>query len=280
MSGIYSFLKSRALTVLPDSILQPLSVWHHRRVLRSFRDTDEPDLTVVRELVQPGTIAVDLGANIGTYTKVLSDLVGPAGTVISVEPVPQTFEVLSRIVRSLGMGNVSCVNAAISDSDGDVVMELPNYDTGGINFYQATVVASLDKRVVGSKRQVVVPALRLDTLVAGTGTVGFVKCDVEGHELACLSGAEMVLSSHRPPWLVEVSGDPDEPGTKAMQVFRIFEDRSYVPWWFDGHRLMRRRRDDVSTNYFFLKEAHTARLRDKAPHLFEVSRTSTVIKSS
>jgi hypothetical protein len=64
VSGIYSFLKGHALSLLPDSILQPLSVWHHRRVLLSFRDAEEPDLIVVRELVQPGTIAVDLGANI------------------------------------------------------------------------------------------------------------------------------------------------------------------------------------------------------------------------
>jgi len=219
-------------------------------------------------------MAVDLGANFGMYTKVLSDLVGPTGTVISVEPVPETFDVLSRNIRSLGMRNVSCVNVAISDSDGDVVMELPNYGTGGINFYQATVVASPLGRVIDSRRQVVVPALRLDSLVAGTGVVGFVKCDVEGHELACLSGAEMVLGSHGAAWLVEVWGDPDEPGTKAIQVFRIFERLSYVSWWFDGHRLVKRRRGERSTNYFFLKEAHTAVLRDKAPHLFETLRTT------
>ena len=268
MNSVYSFLKSRALALLPDSILQPLRQWHHRRVLSSFRDADEPDLTVIRELVQRGAIAVDLGANFGSYTKVLSEVVGPAGTVISVEPVPQTFDVLSGNIRSLGMRTVSCVNVAISDSDGEVVMELPNYDTGGINFYQATVVAAADKTVVDSRQHVLVPALRLDTLVAGKGTVGFVKCDVEGHELACLSGAEIVLNSHCPAWLVEVWGDPDESGTGAMQVFRIFEGLSYVSWWFDGHRLVKRRPGERSTNYFFLKEAHIARLKDRAPHLF------------
>jgi FkbM family methyltransferase len=237
-------------------------------VLSSFSDADEPDLVVVRELVQRGTIAVDLGANFGMYTKVLSDLVGPAGTVISVEPVQQTFDALSRNIRSLGVSNVSCVNVAISDRDGDVVMELPNYDTGGINFYQATVVATADKKIADSSKHVRVPALRLDTLVAGKGKVGFVKCDVEGHELACLSGAQMVLNSHCPAWLVEVWGDPDESGTGAMQVFGIFQGLSYVSWWFDGHKLVKRRAGDRSTNYFFLKEAHIAQLRATAPQLF------------
>ena len=118
VTRIYSFLKSRALNLLPDSVLQPLRVWHHRRVLGSFPDTDEPDLAVVREPVQRGAVTVDLGANFGIYTKVLSDLVGPTGTVISVEPMRQTFDALSRNIRSLGMDNVTCVNVAISDSDG------------------------------------------------------------------------------------------------------------------------------------------------------------------
>jgi hypothetical protein len=147
-------------------------------------------------------------------------------------------------------------------------MELPSYDGGGTNFYQATVIATRDKGTVDSEKQVRVPALKLDTLTAGKGIVGFVKCDVEGHELACLSGADIVLNSHSPAWLVEVSGDPDESGTKAMQVFTIFEDLAYVSWWFDGHRLIKRRPGDRSTNYFFLKEAHIARLRDNSPKLF------------
>jgi FkbM family methyltransferase len=161
------------------------------------------------------------------YTKVLSDLVGPSGSVISVEPVPQTFDALSRNIQSLGMSNVSCVNVAISDSDGEVLMELPNYESGGINFYQATVVAAPDQAIVDKDKQVRVPALKLDTVVAGKGKVEFVKCDVEGHELACLSGAKMVLNSHGPAWLVEVFGNPDKAGTKAMQVFAIFESLSY-----------------------------------------------------
>lgn len=278
--GIYSFLKSRALTFLPDSILQPLRVWHHRRTLQSTPDVDEPDLTVVRELVESGSTAVDLGANIGVYTKVLSDLVGPTGSVISVEPVPQTFEVLSRLIRSLGMSNVSCVNAAISDRAGEVVMELPNYKTGGTNFYQATVVATTDDDAIESTHHVRVPSLTLDALVAGKGKIGFVKCDVEGHELACLSGAQTMLGSYAPAWLVEVLGNPDESGTRAQQTFGIFNSLSYVSWWFDGHRLIKRRAGDRSTNYFFLKDEHIAHLRNRAPRFFEEHASTRAVKTS
>ena len=265
------------MSLLPDSILQPLKVWHHRRTLRSSPDFDEPDLRVVRELVQSGTTAVDLGANIGVYTKVLSDVVGPRGRVISVEPVPQTFAVLSRLVRSLGMTNVSCVNAAISDHAGEVVMELPSYNTGGTNFYQATVVTASNSKPAKSMRQVKVPSLTLDTLVSGKGKIDFVKCDIEGHELACLLGAEKTLNSDAPAWLVEIWGNPDEAGSLPMRTFRIFEDHAYTPWWFDGQRLIRREAGDRSTNYFFLRQEHIFRLKQRAPIFFaEAGRTSAL----
>jgi FkbM family methyltransferase len=258
------------LAHLPEGFLQLLRGWHYRRTLRSFTDAEEPDLMVMRELVQPGATVVDLGANMGLYTKVLAELVGPAGTVISVEPIPQTFAILARNVDALKMSNVICRNVAISDFEGEVVMELPNFATGGINFYQAAVVASPPKTGAPSERFVHVPSLTLDALVRDRGTIDFVKCDVEGHELACLAGAEVVLNSHFPAWLIEVWGDPDESGSSARKLFRIFEGLSYTSWWFDGHQLVKRRTGDRSTNYFFLKDSHVARLGERASHLLAV----------
>jgi FkbM family methyltransferase len=269
MGTVYSFLKNRALTLLPAPILRPLKKWHYGRVLRSFTDAEEPDLKVVRHLVQCGTTAVDIGANIGIYTRALADLVSPAGRVISVEPIPQTFEILSGNVQFFGMTNVSCVSVAVSDTDGEATMRLPHYQSGGTNFYQAHVIAARDKTSASSKLQVQVRTIRLDTLLADTASIGFVKCDVEGHELACLSGATMILHAHSPAWLVEVSGNPDQPGTNAMRLFHLFERHSYMAWWFDGYKLLERRHGDTSTNYFFLKSAHLTLLRENAPQLFE-----------
>lgn len=275
MTKIYSFLKNHALRLLPNWVLQPLRVWHHRRTLQSALDAEEPDLIVVRHLVEAGTIALDLGANIGVFTKALSDLVGPSGQVVSVEPVPQTFDVLSRNVHSLGMSNVSCINVAVSESAGSVVMQLPEYHSGGVNFYQASVVSGSRSAPSDAAGQIVVPAVTLDSLIAGKGKIAFVKCDVEGHELACLSGGTTLLRSHSPAWLIEIWGDPDEAGAKATQTFQIFENHSYTPWWFDGRSLRRRRVGERSTNYFFLNDTHLAKLKAKAPELFQQPQDSS-----
>ena len=266
MTTVYSILKKGALAYLPEQILSPLRAWHYERVLRSFSEVEEPDLTVVRQLVEPGSVVFDIGANIGVYTKTLSQRVGAAGGVVSIEPMPQTFAVLSRNVRSLGLTNVHCLNVAISDRSGEAFMEVPESTTGGSNFYQARLIDG--KQQPAGKTTARVSTTTLDAVVRDIGRVEFVKVDVEGFELACLLGAQSVLATHCPAWLVEVSGDPDVRLSNAWKTFRRFEDHAYVPWWFDGTRLRQRKTGDRSTNYFFLRAAHSAKLRTKAPSLF------------
>ena len=52
-------------------------------------------------------------------------------------------------------------------------------------------------------RRVQVDVVRLDDVIAEP--VGFIKIDVEGHELAVLEGAERILREHRPVLLVEAT---------------------------------------------------------------------------
>ena len=76
----------------------------------------------------------------GDYTCILSRLVGEQGTVFSIEPIPETFEILSAVVARRQLSNVRLLNFGISESDGSAVMEIPLYEDGGENFYQAKIV--------------------------------------------------------------------------------------------------------------------------------------------
>lgn len=270
MPGVYAFLKRQVLRYMPEPVLQSLKARHYERMLRSFTLDQEPDLEVVQHLVGPGDTVLDVGANVGVYTRVLSELVGPAGRVVSVEPMPQTFRILSHNIRALGMTNVRAVNAAVSDREATVTMEVPKYASNpvGENYYQARIVADgEDGPAGGENRRQQARAVTLDSIAEGLDRVAFVKCDVEGHELACVSGSESVLRRHRPAWLIEVSDDPDVPGTSASRLFELLERESYRAWLFDGSRVVRRRAGDHSTNYFFLTEAHAERLAARMPGL-------------
>ena len=51
-------------------------------------------------MVSPRDWIVDVGANVGHYTKRLSELVGPKGRVIAFEPILETFSILSESALS------------------------------------------------------------------------------------------------------------------------------------------------------------------------------------
>jgi FkbM family methyltransferase len=74
--------------------------------------------------LEPGSIVVDIGANIGTFTVLAASIVGPRGHVIAFEPVTKTFERLKRNVVLNGLGNVNCQNAAIYSREGTITLQV------------------------------------------------------------------------------------------------------------------------------------------------------------
>lgn len=253
MTSVKQRIKSFVLSRAPAGLLQRLKKRHYLRELRVF---SEPDVDVVKALVRPGDRVVDVGANTGWYTRVLSECVGPEGHVTSIEPIPPTFEILDYCVRSLGLRNVEVHHCAVSREEGEAWMEVPPYEEGGENFYQAHVVGQ--PTAGGDEHRFRVGMRTLDALLeAARGQVSFVKCDVEGHELAVLEGSARLLEIDRPAWLLEVSGDPDDADGEASRVFERLERDGYRAWWYDGSRLRPRRAGDVSVNYFFLTPAQS-----------------------
>ena len=76
--------KSIALKVLPDPILRYLKKIYYVYELKRFSERDEPDLRVVKKLINPGDHVVDVGANVGWYTKVLAESVSADGQVYKI----------------------------------------------------------------------------------------------------------------------------------------------------------------------------------------------------
>jgi FkbM family methyltransferase len=126
--------------------------------------------------VSGGTF-VDVGANIGVYTLIASE-VGNV-RVVSVEPHPGTFALLEENVRLNARCNVYCVNNALSQRAGE--LRFTDYQERAVNR-----VISGGENGGGELR---VASRRFDDLCREFGVVpDFVKIDVEGHECAVLEG--------------------------------------------------------------------------------------------
>jgi FkbM family methyltransferase len=226
----------------------------------------ESDLQIVRHLVSPGDSVVDVGANFGFYTAYLSGLVGQTGHVTSFEPIPLTFDILAYNGRKLPLTNLTAFNYAISDGNRSAVMNVPRFDSGSDNYYQARLVRSEADRADSSGRSVAVQVRTLDSVLRDSpDRVSFIKIDVEGHELPAVAGAQNLISSSKPALLIEVSGDPDDTESAAFALCARLRDDGYLPYWYDGSSLRRRSRGDVSINYFFLTEEQVSRLAAAVP---------------
>ena len=253
-------LVSALLERLPGPLSRAARRAYYGRLLRAARANAQADLSFLERTVRPGDVVVDAGANIGLYTKFLSALVGPEGLVYSVEPVPETYDVLVSNVRRLGLSNVRTLNYALSSVDGDLDMEVPRWSYGSENLYEARVAGTASSGL----RRIRVAGRRLDTLV-GERPVAFVKCDVEGHELPVLAGAAETLRRWRPAWLLEVWGDPDAEGSPAGRVFRAMESLGYAAHCYDGRWLAARARGRRSDNYWFLTAEQVRSVRTGGP---------------
>lgn len=152
----------------------------------------EAELRILPFLIDPTRNAVDAGANKGVYTYWLERL---SAHVHAYEPNPKMFDVLKS-----GVGSKATVHhAALSDQGGSFTLRIPKTARGTYS----NQGGSLNHDKVGdSYGEVIVETHRLDD--QGIQNVGFLKIDVEGHEMAVLDGALKTIARDRPTLLIEM----------------------------------------------------------------------------
>lgn len=145
-----------------------------------------------------GDTVVEVGANVGTETVGLSDLVGPSGEVLAFEPVPANLRWLRRAVELNQPSNITVIPAAVSDRAGRVRFEAPVDDGySGIGYLAVDGSAS--------SSAIEVEAVTLDGFLAPRGPIRMICVDAEGAEVAIIRGSSETLSKHRPIVIVEAS---------------------------------------------------------------------------
>lgn len=250
-------LKSLIARLLPVSVSLGLrKLWWARHLPAAVAE-GEPEFEIVRRLVASGDDVVDVGANLGLYTALLSECVGAAGRVTSLEPVPVTFDLLASNVQANDLTNVRLLPFAASDEVADKTMSIPRWDSGHENYYQARIVASAS----GEQEELTVRCRPLDQLLGDDARkIAFIKIDVEGHEEACLRGAEGLLRRDQPALLVEVAGDPNDVSTSAHRVFAHMVSLGYAAYQLKDGTLRAFQPGERGLNWFFLAPQHVARL--------------------
>jgi FkbM family methyltransferase len=182
--------------------------------------------------IRPGDVAVDVGANKGSFLPSLSWAAGP-GTVVAFEPQPALADYLRRACRAARLTNVVVEAAGVSDRAGRLTLHVPG--AGGVSpgaSFEPVVAA------VSPGRDVAVPVVTLDDYFQSeTRKIAAIKVDVEGHELAVLRGAEGMLARHAP--LVVFECEARHVGVEGLRAaLTFFAERGYGGWFVRRRRVV------------------------------------------
>lgn len=186
-----------------------------RQVRRGTFETWEPEYHLLEQFTAEGDWVIDVGANVGYYTKKFSDIVGPRGRVFAIEPVPETFSFLASNVLLFRHRNITLLNFAVSDSAHEVRMDVP-VDAAGLRDYFGAAITD-------TERGVPVQAIALDSLDLPR-RIAVLKIDTEGHDDAVLAGAFTLLERDHPTLIVEEPSD-----AMAQRLLQLEYTRETVP---------------------------------------------------
>src|SRR5262245_24628833 len=151
--------------------------WFRFKFLKyKFFKRGEPEIHLIRDLVEPGTTALDIGCSIGIYA---AEMARYAGTVIAFEANPA----VAQFARTVAPRNVEIVNVALSSAPGRATLKIPRNPKGDTIDELATIEAG-NPLHAGDAAATEVEMKRLDDFKIAN--CSFIKIDVEGHEEAVL----------------------------------------------------------------------------------------------
>jgi FkbM family methyltransferase len=136
-------------------------------------DYNLAELDFLRRHAPAGGVAIDIGANVGTYALALARHVGASGRVIAIEPHPVSRGRLAFNVAASQLDNVTIVAAAAADIAGELTIETDGDNLGASHVSDAPSATGIK-----------VPALPLLSVLrdAGITHIDAMKIDIEGYE--------------------------------------------------------------------------------------------------
>jgi FkbM family methyltransferase len=161
-----------------------------------FTGRYEPQETqLVRRLLEPGGVFIDVGAHWGYFSLLAIDRVGRSGRVVAIEADPRIYRTLARNFALNGLTNAVAVHAAAAAEPG--VLTLAGYDETQGNWGLSRLAGGGAAAVPGTTFEV--PSRRIDDLLdeQRIATVDLLKMDIEGAEVLALQGMRSGLQSGR-----------------------------------------------------------------------------------
>ena len=178
----------------------------------------------LQQLVKEGDTVLDIGANLGYYTRPLADIVGNQGRVYAVEPVPVIFSVLKRNVG--GRKNVTLLNYALGSEERTI--EMANDSVAAAGYFGTGRNFVSDGELSGDAIRFSAQMIRGSRLFADLKRIDFIKCDIEGYERVVIPELQPLIERHHPTVLIETDGET------RHQIIKMFSQMGYRAYMLEN----------------------------------------------
>jgi len=185
------------------------------KMLDKYGEYSEGEVDTFAQLLKPGMIAVEVGANIGSHTVAIANLVGPTGRVLAFEPQRAIFQVLCANIALNALEQVEAHWMAVGAAAGEVMI-----DRLDMRAEQNFGGYSIGKATAGDK----VPLRSVDSF--GLPHCHMIKIDVEGMEADVLRGAAATIRRCGPMVFCE-----NESSEKSPELIQLLWDLDYDCYW-------------------------------------------------
>ncbi len=189
-----------------------------------FNVYEKTEIKFIKSISFKGMKVLDIGANIGYYTTLLSQEAGDKGLILAIEPDLESFKYLSRSINSLENKNVLSFPIAASNLRQKLPLYISKDNRGDNRLYQNNQ----------KRDHFLVDCLTIDELSFQTKIESFdlIKIDVQGYEPKVFQGMQKTIRSSKnltiltefwPKGIIQAGGSP----TDFLRALRKMKLRLY-----------------------------------------------------
>jgi FkbM family methyltransferase len=174
------------------------------------------ELNKIKNYVNSGDTVIDVGANIGFFSLLLSELIGQNGKIYAFEPSNRLFNRLDKTVRINETKNIKIINLALGESEGSAMLHYNPKQSG---------LSSIATNLKSDTLQEEIKITTLDKFAESIAErVSFIKIDTEGFEPQVLKGARRLILKDKPKIYLELGGAYLE---SSLDALKILKDLNY-----------------------------------------------------
>lgn len=198
---------------------------------------DAFEIELLKKHIKQNDTVLDIGANIGFYATILSDIVGEKGLVHCFEPDSKNFEHLKKTTANFK--NIKINNKAV----GPKTEKLKIYTSKNLNVDHRTY------KPEEYDKEIEIDAVSIDDHLASNPKVDLIKMDIQGFEMQAIQGMQNILDKNKDIKLISEFWPYGlkKAGSSVTDYFNFLSAKGFTCYLLEKNSLQKLSLDKVSS---------------------------------